>query len=61
MFYIFGMAKAKLSILKGDLKKPVWVEFERSDGSIARFKAQKVVTKPTKVTFYRRKKIEKFI
>jgi len=38
------------------VKKPVIVKFRRSDGSIAKFKATKVIRKPTKVTFYARKK-----
>jgi len=34
------------------IRKPVVVQFRRSDGSIARFKATKIIRKPTKVTFF---------
>lgn len=38
------------------VKKPVIVKFRRSDGSVARFKATKIIKKPKKVTFYARRK-----
>lgn len=41
---------------KKRIRRPVYVEFERADGSIARFRASKIVTKPVKVIFYKRKK-----
>jgi len=41
---------------KKPVKKPVVVKFRRSDGSIAKFKATKIVRKPTKVTFLAKKK-----
>jgi len=34
------------------VKKPTIVKFRRSDGTIAKFKATKIVKKPVKVTFY---------
>jgi len=37
-------------------RKPVIVKFRRSDGSIAKFRATKIVKKPKKVTFYARRK-----
>jgi len=37
-------------------RKPVIVQFRRSDGSIARFRATKIIKKPQKVVFYARKK-----
>ena len=52
------MAKRKkVSFLANKkVRKQIYVEFERSDGTIARFKASKIVNKPVKVTFYKRKK-----
>ena len=38
------------------VRKSVIVKFRRSDGSVAKFKATKIVRKPTKVSFYARKK-----
>ena len=38
------------------VKKPVVVKFRRADGSIAKFKATKIVRTPTKVSFYAKKK-----
>jgi len=38
------------------VRKPTVVRFRRSDGSIARFRATKIVSKPKKVTFYARKR-----
>ncbi len=37
-------------------RKPVIVQFRRSDGSIARFRATKIIKKPQKVSFIVRKK-----
>jgi len=37
-------------------KKPVIVRFRRSDGSITKFRATEIITKPRKVTFYVKKK-----
>lgn len=37
------------------IRKPTVVQFRRSDGSIARFRATRVVKKPVKVTFYSNK------
>lgn len=37
-------------------KKPVVVKFRRADGSIAKFKATKIIKKPKKVIFYARRK-----
>ena len=39
-----------------DIRKPVIVRFRRSDGSVANFRATKIITKPRKVTFYARRK-----
>ena len=38
------------------VRKPVIVKFRRSDGSIAKFKATKIIKKPKKVTFLVRRK-----
>lgn len=38
------------------IAKPVTVNFRRSDGSIARFKATKIIQKPIKISFYTRRK-----
>ncbi len=38
------------------VRKPVIVKFRRSDGSFAKFKATKIITKPKKVTFKARNK-----
>jgi len=37
-------------------RKPVIVKFRRSDGSIAIFRATKIIKKPQKVTFFSRRK-----
>ena len=37
-------------------RKPTTVVFRRSDGSIARFRATKIVRRPVKVSFYARRK-----
>ena len=37
-------------------RKPTTVEFRRADGSVARFKATKIIARPQRVTFYARKK-----
>jgi hypothetical protein len=51
------MAKKKVSFwATKKVRKPVIVKFKRLDGSIAKFKATKIVKKPTKVTFYAKKK-----
>jgi len=34
------------------IAKPTIVRFRRSDGTIARFRATKTISKPVKVTFY---------
>jgi len=34
------------------IKKPTVVRFRRSDGTIARFRATKIIRKPVKVSFY---------
>jgi len=34
------------------IRKPTIVHFRRSDGTIAKFRATKIVKKPVKVTFY---------
>ena len=41
-------------------RKPTIVRFRRSDGSIARFRATKIIRKPVKVNFYVRKKRYKY-
>ena len=37
-------------------RKVVTIRFRRSDGSIARFRATKIIRRPIKVTFYSRKR-----
>lgn len=37
-------------------RKPVIVQFRRSDGSIAKFRATKIIRKPQKVVFFVRRK-----
>lgn len=51
------MTKKKVSFwATKTVKKPVTVQFRRSDGSIAKFKATKIVKKPIKVSFDAKKK-----
>ena len=38
------------------IRKPIVVKFKRSDGSIAKFNATKIITKPKKITFKSRSK-----
>ena len=38
------------------ISKPVVVKFIRYDGTLAKFKATKFIKKPTKVSFYARRK-----
>ncbi len=38
------------------IRKPTVVQFRRSDGTIARFRATKIVSKPVKVDFYARRR-----
>jgi hypothetical protein len=38
------------------VKKPITVSFTPSDGSIVRFRATKIINKPTKIKFYPKKK-----
>jgi hypothetical protein len=38
------------------VRKPTIVSFRRSDGSIAKFRATKIVAKPEKVTFYAKRR-----
>ena len=49
------MAKVSFWVTK-KIRKPTVVKFRRFDGSIAQFRATKIVKKPVKVTFYIRKK-----
>ena len=37
-------------------QKVVVVKFRRADGSVAKFKAKKIIRKPKKVIFYARRK-----
>ncbi len=41
---------------KKKIKKPTVVRFRRSDGTLVKFKATKIIKKPVKVTFYTTKK-----
>ncbi len=38
------------------VRKPVIVQFRRSDGSIARFPATKIVKRPQKINFFARRR-----
>ena len=38
------------------VRKPVVVKFKRSDGSVAKFKATKIVKKPKKISFLAKRK-----
>lgn len=38
------------------IRKPVFVRFRRSDGSVAKFNATKIVSRPVKVNFFSRRK-----
>jgi hypothetical protein len=38
------------------IAKPTVVRFRRADGSVAKFRATKIIKKPVKVTFYSTKK-----
>lgn len=38
------------------IRQPVTVKFRRSDGSIARFRATKIIQKPVRVSFNTRRK-----
>lgn len=40
-------------------RKPVIIKFRRKDGSIAKFRATKIVKKPQKIVFRRIKKVYK--
>ncbi len=49
--------KKKITFWKTEsVKKPIVVKFKRSDGSIAKFKAIKIIKKPKKVIFYAKRK-----
>ncbi len=41
------------------IRKPVIIQFRRKDGSIAKFKATKIIKKPQKIVFKRIKKVYK--
>jgi len=54
------MAKKKVSFLATKkIKKPVDAKFRRSDRSIAKFRAKKIITKPIRISFYTSKKRRK--
>ncbi len=38
------------------VRKPVIVRFRRSDGSVAKFRATKIIKKPQRVTFFSRRR-----
>ena len=50
------MAKRISFWARKKVREPVIVRFERSDGSIAKFEATKIVQKPVKVTFRSRRR-----
>jgi len=52
------MAKKKKIIFWAmkEVKEPVIVKFRRADGSIAKFKATKIIREPTKISFLAKKK-----
>ena len=46
----------KIRLEKGDSIKPIIIKFRRKDGTIAEFKAIKIIKKPRKIIFRKIKK-----